>query len=173
MWQLCACGYDFGPPEPETQETVPTPTWLDGMSPEEAIRSIRVRVLWSYILFAAGLTVGWLMGEDLLKIWIWMGFIAASLVRRRDPSRPPGRAPSNWLLVPILAALAIFFAAIGYLPERVAPFAFVVLATSMALVWIIDEVRLFRSPLASFSPETRKRLRVTEPAAGLTGGHLT
>jgi hypothetical protein len=96
MWQLCACGYHFGPPEPKVRianseqsgKTV-MQRWLDGSTPAETMRALRLRILWSWGAMLALAAAGCF----LIKAEIWvLGFplvllapVVAYLIRLRIP----------------------------------------------------------------------------------------
>lgn len=159
LWQQCACGHEFGPPEPKPSmpsEPGATPSWLDGLSPEEAIRSVRTRMACSWGLILLGLTtLYWLDGKPSFSLLLTI--LGVRHLRRKipDPAAPKRRsAPIAYLSAVMIAAAAIIF-----LPKQILPFIFIPPLTLLVLYVVIAEVKQFRSPLRFFSPEELARLK--------------
>lgn len=157
MWRQCTCGFDFGPPEPETlapSEPAVIPNWLDGISPEQAIRSIRVRMLLSWAVIVLGLVGSLYLG---LRPLIWWVYLAVICVRRRIPESP---APEpSWPIIASFSALILVIVASIYVPHEILPFLFIPPLAVLFLYFGRADVKQFRSPLEFFSPEDRARLK--------------
>jgi hypothetical protein len=157
MWQLCACGYDFGSPEPkvrianseQTGKTV-MQRWLDGNTPAQAIRALRLRILWSWgamlALAAAGLL---LMKTDFGVFGILLIFLApvvAYFIRLRTPA--PLELGSGFALA-VVTLSNTFLATIRPL-GRESSILFSLCAVTFVLL-VIEEVRNVRKALQSLS----------------------
>lgn len=160
LWQQCVCGHDFGPPEPKSL----TPAelagariiWLNAVSPKEAIRTIRVRMLWSWALYLWTLaTLFWADGKPTVGFFLVLW--ALYVLRRDIPTRAAPGGP--WAPIAVLSAVMIATALI-ILPERILPFIFILPLGLLSLYVLFAEVKQFRSPLRFFSQEDLAKLKV-------------
>lgn len=170
LWQHCACGYDFGPPQSQKKvessppnEAQERPSYLSRKSPEQAIRSIRMRILgvWAALLcggaFSYWLVIGlhWAPGWSTSLIFAPF-FLLSHRLRFMAPALPS--LPLSGAIVICASAIFLAFASV-YLPRESWDYIFPAVGLLIFSMIIAPDIRTYRAPLRFVAVENHTRLR--------------